>query len=465
MKQTQGFNTFQQRKDTFLRRGRFRWPYIKYSSYLAQPDTLASAGFVFSPAKDAPDNVQCFHCGFELTGWEPTDDPFAEHFAHEPNCSYAKLHCQVRVAARGNKVELAGWPFEVNTQLSTEEREAERQKVVAIRDDVQMRLDSFGSGEWPHTGRAGWNVTPEKLAAAGFYYTPEFPADDTATCAFCGYALGDWEADDEPIAEHSRRSADCLFFRLDSVPGAGESAALASPEGAKRRGEPEAVVVMDSDPESDASATSKRQRLSTGNVELHSSTPSPMPEPHNSNPSPVPEPHNSSPSPELEPHNSSPSPVPEPHSSPVHSADAAEDIDIHEAASLESDSGESEISQPTAPAETSVNDAADRMPPPEEADTQLTETQVAPSSPGNMAIDEIAHSETLDQHVVQTEESSLIPDEWEFDSGEEEMTVEEFIRACCDQKIAALEASAGEMVDAFMKRAESTRERICSLTW
>ncbi|KAJ2728205.1 hypothetical protein H4S00_001101 [Coemansia sp. D1744] len=462
MKQTQGFSTFQQRKDTFLRRGRFRWPYIKYSSYLAQPDTLASAGFVFSPAKDAPDNVQCFHCGFELTGWEPTDDPFAEHFAHEPNCSYAKLHCQVRVAARGNKVELAGWPFEVKTQMSTEEREKERQRVVAIRDDVQMRLDTFGSGEWPHTGRAGWNVTPEKLAAAGFYYTPEFPADDTATCAFCGYALGDWEADDEPIAEHSKRSADCLFFRLNPAPGTEESATLASPEGAKRRGEPKAVMVIDSDHESDASATSKRQRLSAGNVEQHNS-PSPVPELRNSTPSPVPEPHNSSPSPVLEPRNSSPSPVPEPRSSPVHSA--AEDIDIHDATSLESDSGESETSQPTAPTETS-NDPADRTTPPvEEADTQLTDTQVAPSSPGNMAIDEIAHPEALDQHSVQTEEASLIPDEWEFDSGEEEMTVEEFIRACCDQKIAALEASAGEMVDAFMKRAESTRERICSLTW
>ncbi|KAJ2497332.1 hypothetical protein GGH96_005178 [Coemansia sp. RSA 1972] len=458
MKQTQGFNTFQQRKDTFLRRGRFRWPYIKYSSYLAQPDTLASAGFVFSPAKDAPDNVQCFHCGFELTGWEPTDDPFAEHFAHEPSCSYAKLHCQVRVAARGNKVELAGWPFEVNTQMSNEEREKERQKVVDIRDDVQMRLGTFGSGEWPHAGRAGWNVTPEKLAAAGFYYTPEFPADDTATCAFCGYALGDWEADDEPIAEHSKRSADCLFFRLDSVPGADESAVLASPEGAKRRGEPEAVMVIDSDPESDASATSKRQRLSAGNVEQHRSSPSPMPERHNSTPSSVLEPHNSNPSPVLEPRNSSPSPVPEPHSSPVHSA--AEDIDIHDATS-ESDSGESETSQP-APTETS-NDPADRITPPAEADTQLTDT-LAPSSPGNMAIDEIAHPSAL-QHSDQTEEGSLIPSEWEFNEGEEEMTVEEFIRACCDQKIAALEASAGEMVDAFMKRAESTRARICSLTW
>ncbi|KAJ2806043.1 Baculoviral IAP repeat-containing protein 5 [Coemansia helicoidea] len=94
----QGCRTCQERRDKFLRRGRFRWPYLKYSSYLAQPDTLASAGFVFGPANAAPGNVQCFRCGFELTGWEATDDPFAEHYSHQPGCAYARLHCQTRTA-------------------------------------------------------------------------------------------------------------------------------------------------------------------------------------------------------------------------------------------------------------------------------------------------------------------------------------------------------------------------------
>ncbi|KAJ2773635.1 hypothetical protein IWQ56_000911, partial [Coemansia nantahalensis] len=109
----QGCRTFQERRDTFLRRGRFRWPYLKYSSYLAQPDTLASAGFVFGPAKDAPDNVQCFHCGFELTGWEATDDPFAEHHSHQPGCAYARLHCQTRTAV------VFCYPLELHESLAS----------------------------------------------------------------------------------------------------------------------------------------------------------------------------------------------------------------------------------------------------------------------------------------------------------------------------------------------------------
>ncbi|KAJ2817143.1 hypothetical protein GGI24_005502, partial [Coemansia furcata] len=201
MKQTPNVDTFQQRKDTFLRRGRFRWPYMKYASYLAQPNTLASAGFSFSPAKDAPDNVQCFNCGFELTGWEPSDDPFAEHYAHQPTCTYAQLHCQARRAQEGDKVEWIGWP-----PNST-------QKLAEMRQDVKMRLATFEC--WPHKGREEWNVTAEKLSEAGFYYTPEWPGDDTATCEFCGYALAEWEPEDEPNTEHARRAPDCMFFKLD----------------------------------------------------------------------------------------------------------------------------------------------------------------------------------------------------------------------------------------------------------
>ncbi|KAJ2548537.1 hypothetical protein GGH95_006416, partial [Coemansia sp. RSA 1836] len=53
---------------------------------------------------------------------------------------------------------------------------------------------------------------------------------------------------------------------------------------------------------------------------------------------------------------------------------------------------------------------------------------------------------------------------WELTEEEERMTVEEFIRACCEQKIASLEDSASQMVSAFMQRAESTRNRIREMT-
>ncbi|KAJ2162537.1 hypothetical protein GGF46_000540 [Coemansia sp. RSA 552] len=410
MRQRQSFTTLQQRKDTFLRRGRFRWPYIKYSSYLAQPETLASAGFSFNPVKDAPDNVQCFMCGFELTGWEATDDPFAEHYAHEPTCPYARLHCQVRAAREGNKVEWVGWPAEASQDLTAEQRAAERQKVMDLRADVQMRIETFEACQWPHEGEEGWNLTPDKLARAGFYFTPGLPGDDTATCAFCGYALTEWEPDDDPNAEHARRSADCLFFRLDGA-DAWRRESAASPEATKKRGEPEAVVVVDSGDEgaeSDASAASKRQRLS----EVGRGQPS----------------------------------------------DAAETDD-------NSVGGEDNASDRSGGPAADPHQTNTQL-----TDTQLTDTQVGaasiPASPGNMAIDEAEHTQYATQvGPVEAGPEQQAGDEWDLDEDEAEMTVEEFILACCDQKTSALEASAGQMVDAFMKRAESTRERICSLPW
>ncbi|KAJ2065009.1 hypothetical protein GGI17_000610 [Coemansia sp. S146] len=394
MKPTPNVDTFQQRKDTFLRRGRFRWPYIKYTSYLAQPNTLASAGFSFSPAKDAPDNVQCFHCGFELTGWEPSDDPFAEHHAHQPTCTYAQLHCQARRAQEGDKVEWIGWP-----PNST-------QKLVEMREDVEMRLATFEC--WPHKGREEWNVTAEKLSQAGFYYTPEWPGDDTATCAFCGYALAEWEPEDEPNAEHARRAPDCLFFKLDLdvVPQVQPSP------------QPRRVSVHASRQSENDSDSSKRPRLSTNTHEL-------VEEEGRDEEAPLSE-----------------------------AEDDVDDEEVHQ-----SETGDENVHQSEAKEETSANIPVGQEPPP------LT-------SPTEMNVDdEVNTASQIDTQATTqvdgtAEESEGVEEEaWELTEDEEHMTVEEFIRACCDQKIASLEASASQMVSAFMLRAESTRARICDMTW
>ncbi|KAJ2456691.1 hypothetical protein GGF42_003121 [Coemansia sp. RSA 2424] len=420
MKQTSNVDTFQQRRDTFLRRGRLRWPYTKYTSYLAQPSTLASAGFSFCPAKDAPDNVQCFHCGFELTGWEPDDDPFAEHYAHQPTCTYAKLHCQARVAREGDKVEWTGWPVDAG---------AGWKELVEMRDDVQqMRLATFTEG-WPHTGRGGWNVTPEKLANAGFYYTPEWPGDDTATCAFCGYALAEWEPEDDPNTEHARRAPDCLFFKLDtakphaSLPASPQVQPSPQPRRisvrASRESETAAAVAEQSeaaDHESDSSSSSKRPRLSTAKHDL--------------------------------------------------AEDEREEENLKEEEERQSEA--EDLETPTASVS---NDAA----PVPRALSPLI-------SPVEMNVDEtsdtvanVAHLPDDTQATTQVEVTDEDPqgsekeeedeEAWELTEEEERMTVEEFIRACCEQKIASLEDSASQMVSAFMQRAESTRNRIREMTW
>ncbi|KAJ2508848.1 hypothetical protein IWW47_000392 [Coemansia sp. RSA 2052] len=420
MKQTSNVDTFQQRRDTFLRRGRLRWPYTKYTSYLAQPSTLASAGFSFCPAKDAPDNVQCFHCGFELTGWEPDDDPFAEHYAHQPTCTYAKLHCQARVAREGDKVEWTGWPVDAG---------AGWKELVDMRDDVQqMRLATFTEG-WPHTGRGGWNVTPEKLASAGFYYTPEWPGDDTATCAFCGYALAEWEPEDDPNTEHARRAPDCLFFKLDTAKPHASPQVQPSPQPrrisvrASRESETAAAVAEQSeaaDHESDSSSSSKRPRLSTAKHDL--------------------------------------------------AEDEREEDDLKEEEERQSEA--EDLETPTA------NVSNDAAPVPRALSPLISQVEMNVDETSD-TVANVAHLPDDTQAMTQVEVTDEDPEgsekeeedeeaeeeAWELTEEEERMTVEEFIRACCEQKIASLEDSASQMVSAFMQRAESTRNRIREMTW
>lgn len=52
---------------------------------------MAKAGFYFTGSKKEPDAVQCFLCEKSLDGWEPDDDPWAEHLRHSSNCEFAKL--------------------------------------------------------------------------------------------------------------------------------------------------------------------------------------------------------------------------------------------------------------------------------------------------------------------------------------------------------------------------------------
>ncbi|KAJ1947130.1 hypothetical protein GGF37_000651 [Kickxella alabastrina] len=494
MKQTLNFHTFKQRKDSFMRRGRYRWPYLKYTSYLAQPDTLALAGFSFNPVKDAPDNVQCFHCGFELTGWEPSDDPFSEHYAHQPSCTYATLHCQTREAHLGNKVEWKGWP--VN------DMDAETKKrLLDMRSDVATRLATFNENEWPHTGRKDWNVTPEKLASAGFYYTPEWPGDDTAACLFCGYMLAEWEAEDDPNAEHEKRVPECLFFTLlrdNGMPLVASPLPKDTPRRVSMRTSLQAVTIVDSDDDervaSDSSA-SKRPRLSgdlikevkaedqdddvaglmaeakkeqlveESDQEEHdemrmdqndekggmaqNDEESEMD--HDERPANKTDAHNAE---EQEDHaieegyGHEPRGIGEEHHMDAQSGpDTQVGPDISDVSEVSDYSGNEQEQS-----DSDIGHTSDTSP-----DTQLSNTQVASdmlSSPEEMAIDEYQQSTQVDD----AEDAA-----WDLDEVEEDMTVEEFIHACCNQKVASLEASAAQMISSFMQRAENTRERIYNM--
>jgi hypothetical protein len=69
-----------------------RWPHA--DDIAATPDALAEAGFFWAPTWEDRDNVACFLCNKELSGWEPADDPLAVHFDKcASECAWAAVRC------------------------------------------------------------------------------------------------------------------------------------------------------------------------------------------------------------------------------------------------------------------------------------------------------------------------------------------------------------------------------------
>ncbi|XP_023943577.1 baculoviral IAP repeat-containing protein 5 [Bicyclus anynana] len=53
---------------------------------------MAEAGFYsVATGKEDADSAKCFLCGKELDGWEPSDDPWAEHKSHAAKCAFVQL--------------------------------------------------------------------------------------------------------------------------------------------------------------------------------------------------------------------------------------------------------------------------------------------------------------------------------------------------------------------------------------
>uniref|UniRef100_A0A8C5F448 Baculoviral IAP repeat containing 5a n=1 Tax=Gadus morhua TaxID=8049 RepID=A0A8C5F448_GADMO len=56
---------------------------------------MAEAGFLHTPSDNCPDVAKCFFCLKELEGWEPEDDPAAEHRSHSSKCPFINLKKEV----------------------------------------------------------------------------------------------------------------------------------------------------------------------------------------------------------------------------------------------------------------------------------------------------------------------------------------------------------------------------------
>ena len=69
------------------------WPHP--DTFVANPKSLAEAGFYYNPGKDNVDKVKCFICGRELGGWTENDNPFEVHVNKAPRCPWAVARCSL----------------------------------------------------------------------------------------------------------------------------------------------------------------------------------------------------------------------------------------------------------------------------------------------------------------------------------------------------------------------------------
>ena len=72
-----------------------KWPHPL--DFVANPESLAEAGFFFTPGFIDRDTVTCYMCEKQLGGWEAEDDPFDIHWNKcRTNCCWANVRCGLR---------------------------------------------------------------------------------------------------------------------------------------------------------------------------------------------------------------------------------------------------------------------------------------------------------------------------------------------------------------------------------
>ncbi|THH17310.1 hypothetical protein EW146_g3474 [Bondarzewia mesenterica] len=191
-----------------------KWPHP--DNFAATPNALAEAGFYFNPSWDDRDNVVCYLCNKELSGWEEADDPFAIHWDKcRDQCAWALVRCGMGDGTRRGKAPALKDPAYSPTGKTMD----------------KARLTTFKTnGWWPYDSEKGHGASSSKvMSRAGFVYTPQASGDDTATCFFCNISLSGWDADDDPLEEHRKRekktSTPCPFFSTVAPTASGTSLA------------------------------------------------------------------------------------------------------------------------------------------------------------------------------------------------------------------------------------------------
>ncbi|KAJ3050585.1 hypothetical protein HK097_008411, partial [Rhizophlyctis rosea] len=164
-----------------------KWPLKRNQKFTKK---VAKSGYHHTPTSTHADLCTCYLCGSTYHGWSGKEDPY-------------KTHIEASMKAKD------GEPCPLSAVLACAED--------AVGDpngeeEVEMRLATF-VGRWPYENDEAWaSLSCQKVAAAGFIYSPTDDSEDNVACPYCELALDGWEATDDPSAEHKKRTPRCPVF-------------------------------------------------------------------------------------------------------------------------------------------------------------------------------------------------------------------------------------------------------------
>ncbi|GMM36155.1 survivin [Saccharomycopsis crataegensis] len=195
------------------------WPYEKPSA-----KELARFGFYFAPTKTKKDQVVCTCCHKRDWNWKKADNIAEFHLFMSPKCGFALFHkaWSDRDAFTGSAMDLS-YVKKNNINTTTTKSHGYDWSSVPFfskptsKECHKIRKQFFQS--WTKE-----SPSASEMINAGFYNFPMPESPDTAICLYCKISLEDWQAGDDPAAEHRRLSPNCYFFE-----SSGKSNAVTSP--------------------------------------------------------------------------------------------------------------------------------------------------------------------------------------------------------------------------------------------
>ncbi|KAI8343573.1 hypothetical protein BC941DRAFT_448345 [Chlamydoabsidia padenii] len=190
------------RLDTFLNYQPL-WPYINNTNYHS-PEEFVNAGFYNVSTKRMIDKVQCYLCDITLADWKQEQSPLDRHTLTSTQCplvilnffdnsmtsldndAYPESEHMLKARLKTFTKNTTWPPLDItsNTQRRRTTRSSSRQKVIP---------------------------SAEKMAEAGFIFTPTLDCPDRVKCPYCQYHLGDLQNTINPWLLHEQSNPSCLF--------------------------------------------------------------------------------------------------------------------------------------------------------------------------------------------------------------------------------------------------------------